>query len=843
MIDKSLIDPTALQFYRVLKEGGFSAYFVGGSVRDLLLGKKPKDFDIATNATPHQIKRVIPQGRIIGRRFRHVMLERNGGRYEIVTFRGPVVPAEAEEMADEAEGIDAIGDEGGDDQVAAAPDRFKKHPDLNQFGNAEQDAKRRDFTINALFYDPDADELVDYVEGKLDIDQKVIRSIGDALVRLEEDPIRILRAIRHKIKLSLNYDSSLEHAMKEKGPLLESTSKDRIREEFLKVCLDQSMGEFLQECRKFNLTNFVMPWFEGISDENWNAGVKFWQAFSKMPPYERMAPDFGLAIMLTPLIESLVIKPYKDSAQESEKNYLPDMKYFLSCEPLRNFMLRNLRISRAQTDHIVRGLFYYSRMTGLWLEQGPPRRVIGRLFQHPSAVLAARMARLRLQMDAKEIPDWMKDLADYVHGGRRGHHDRDEDSEHGEERGPRDQDRDHRNDDRDSRRAPHQGNRSEYRGDNRNEGREEYRSQEGDESAPQSKEEGEQYQSPQGGDREEPEEAPAPQMLPPPDKPMVWNGPLHAPVVRPIFNEEPVNRWTRNNQTIRAYRASGIPNPPVDHTFGKMNLMHNYKPEILETAKKDDDSEQDNRNSRPRREFRDRDGGDRGGRGRNRERGNRNDRGGRGGRDRGGDRSHDRGGFRGAHRGNGADDQGDRPRHHSRHDSHRGPSDRQEEFRGRDNSRGPEDFANAPQGNDDLAPQNPGADLPYDHEEEAMPPQMNRSRFERPKQEFYDEDEDDNFGNRVDSPPPRLNHLVSKEDALLSHQMHGGYDPNRAENTRSHHGRRHGGGGGGGRGGPRGGGGGRGGPRGGGGRGGPRGGGGAGGGNRGRFPRSNNGNP
>src|SRR3954464_545523 len=75
----------------MLKDAGFSAYFVGGSVRDLLLGKSPKDFDIATNATPHQIKRIIPQGRIIGRRFRHVMLEKNGGRYEIVTFRGPVV--------------------------------------------------------------------------------------------------------------------------------------------------------------------------------------------------------------------------------------------------------------------------------------------------------------------------------------------------------------------------------------------------------------------------------------------------------------------------------------------------------------------------------------------------------------------------------------------------------------------------------------------------------------------------------------------------------------------------------------------------------------------------------
>src|SRR5687767_5986852 len=127
----------------MLKEAGFSAYFVGGSVRDLLLGKSPKDFDIATNATPHQIKRVIPQGRIIGRRFRHVMLERSGGRYEIVTFRGPVVQAEEEisELDDEPVenqpvSTDANPDSPAADMLGNDRGRQKNYPDLNQFGNA-----------------------------------------------------------------------------------------------------------------------------------------------------------------------------------------------------------------------------------------------------------------------------------------------------------------------------------------------------------------------------------------------------------------------------------------------------------------------------------------------------------------------------------------------------------------------------------------------------------------------------------------------------------------------------------------------------------------------------------
>ncbi|NUM89413.1 MAG: hypothetical protein HUU37_09440, partial [Bdellovibrionales bacterium] len=128
MIDKNAIDNNALHYYRKLKEAGFSAYFVGGSVRDLLLGKRPKDFDIATNATPQQIRRVTG-GRIIGRRFRHVMLERDGGRYEIVTFRGPVIGPETEEPEDDSD--------------APETENKRKFPDLNQFGTAEQDALRR----------------------------------------------------------------------------------------------------------------------------------------------------------------------------------------------------------------------------------------------------------------------------------------------------------------------------------------------------------------------------------------------------------------------------------------------------------------------------------------------------------------------------------------------------------------------------------------------------------------------------------------------------------------------------------------------------------------------------
>lgn len=632
MIDKSVIDPNALQFYRMLKSAGFSAYFVGGSVRDLLLGKSPKDFDIATNATPQQIKRVIPQGRIIGRRFRHVMLEKQGGRYEIVTFRGPVVEAEQAELDDEALEDHPVQEGAGAEEGAApretrderGPERGRErrnYPDLNQFGNAEQDAKRRDFTINALFYDPDADELVDYVEGKLDIDRRLIRSIGDSQQRMEEDPIRILRAIRHKMKLGLEYDSSLEAAMREKAPLLETTSKDRIREEFLKVCNDHSLGAFLSESRRIGLTPYTMPWFEGIPEESWEQGMRLWEQLKSFPIPERASPDLGLALMMVPLIAPLVLEPYKLTLKENEKNYLPDMKYFLSCEPLRNFYLRNLRISRAQTDHIVRTLFYYSRMSGLWLEQGPPRRIVGRLFQHPPALLAAKMAKILLDLEGKEVPSWILELAEYDPSNRRSRRDERERSAEGghrEGRGPGREDRQG---------APR-----------------EFESRGGEEDGAEEFQGGEEHSEPtprgreprgEGGHRESREASPKMNRLPPPDQPMVWNGPLHAPVLRPNFSEEPTIRWARKNQTVRAYRPSGIPNQPLDHTLLKSDLVYNYKPEIDPNAQRAQEEGAEGR-------------GERGGRRRGRDRG----------RNRGRDRSAE-GGHRG-HAEGGPRDQDDR---------------------------------------------------------------------------------------------------------------------------------------------------------------------------------------
>lgn len=740
MIDKTVIDPNALQFYRMLKEAGFSAYFVGGSVRDLLLGKSPKDFDIATNATPQQIKRVIPQGRIIGRRFRHVMLEKQGGRYEIVTFRGPVVEATEEQAELDDEALEDHPISEGAESAEAAPreprDRDERgrrnYPDLNQFGNAEQDAKRRDFTINALFYDPDADELVDYVEGKLDIDRRLIRSIGDSMQRMEEDPIRILRAIRHKMKLGLEYEASLEAAMREKAPLLETTSRDRIREEFLKVCNDHSLGAFLAEGRKLGLVPYIMPWFQDLSDEDWEKGMRLWDGLKSAPVAERPSPDLGLALMMVPLVNQLVLEPYKATLKESEKNFLPDMKYFLSCETLRNFYLRNLRISRAQTDHIVRTLFYYSRMSGLWLEQGPPRRIVGRLFQHPPALLAARMAEIYLGLEGKEVPQWIRDLAADYDKSRRGREGRDGDRE----RGGRDRGRDRgrgRGRDRDRERDEHAAE-SEGIAAAESEGNEGAAADEGGEPRearePRDRGEGEgRRDRGRSRDRErerdrEPRE-PKVNRLPPPDQPMVWNGPLHAPVLRPSFQEESTIRWARKNQTVRAYRPSGIPNQPVDHAMLKLDLVYNYKPEIDPAAQRH--QEQGGSGGEDR--------GERGGRRRR-------------GRGRGRDRE------RGGNQEQRAEAQGEEREDRADEQLEGQASERQHEERAR------QDY-------DDEDGENIGNRL---RPGEAPAPLAGARPME---EEYDDEDEDDNIGNRLDA-PPTSGHVGINGEGVLGRSGRGG---------------------------------------------------------------------
>lgn len=201
-------DTQAVQIVHKLQKQGFTAYFVGGCVRDLLLGIEPKDFDIATNARPQQIKRCIPYAYIIGRRFRLVLVRREEQQFEVSTFRRTLPSHEQT--------------------------NYKGMVLDNAFGQPDQDAKRRDFTINGLFYDPIAHKVIDYVGGEKDLARGIVRTIGPAAGRVQEDPVRILRAIRLAHKINFAIDTDLKLAVQKHAATLATSLMPRRREEVLK---------------------------------------------------------------------------------------------------------------------------------------------------------------------------------------------------------------------------------------------------------------------------------------------------------------------------------------------------------------------------------------------------------------------------------------------------------------------------------------------------------------------------------------------------------------------------------------------------------------------------------
>lgn len=231
-LNQDWVDPQALKIVQSLQAKGHTTYLVGGCVRDLLLGLAPKDFDIATSALPKEVNRAIRPSHIIGRRFRLVLVRRHGNQYEVSTFRS---------------------------QAEIAEDHEGPILDDNVFGTPKEDALRRDFTINGLFYDPIAEELIDYTQGLDDIKKGVLRMIGDPWERIAEDPLRMLRALRFSHRTGFTMDSDLRQAIGDSADKLPQSVLPRRREEFLKILRSPSPGRVLWEADDLNLLNHWAP--------------------------------------------------------------------------------------------------------------------------------------------------------------------------------------------------------------------------------------------------------------------------------------------------------------------------------------------------------------------------------------------------------------------------------------------------------------------------------------------------------------------------------------------------------------------------------------------------------
>ena len=251
-IDPALLDANAVRVVRTLKEAGYEAYVVGGAVRDLLVGMRPKDFDVATNATPEQVKALFRRAFIIGRRFRLVHVVFGRGRehetIEVSTFRAYLDASAAEQVgASEKASRQQLVDK---THVVDAAGRVLRD---NVWGPQVEDAARRDFTVNAMYYDPVTQIVVDYHGGLADARARVLRMIGDPVQRYREDPVRIVRVVRFAAKLGFALDGATEKPLRSMVALLANVPISRLFDEMIKLMQTGHAMASVEQLRRFGL--------------------------------------------------------------------------------------------------------------------------------------------------------------------------------------------------------------------------------------------------------------------------------------------------------------------------------------------------------------------------------------------------------------------------------------------------------------------------------------------------------------------------------------------------------------------------------------------------------------
>ncbi|HEY1954225.1 MAG TPA: polynucleotide adenylyltransferase PcnB [Polyangiaceae bacterium] len=255
-LDESSIDPDAAKVVRRLERHGFQAYLVGGCIRDLLLGGRPKDFDIATSARPEDVRSLFRNCRVIGRRFRLAHVLFGGGKViEVATFR-----KNPQALDEEEEDLLIRSD--------------------NVFGEAHEDAIRRDFTINALFYDLDRRQVLDWCGGMEDIAKRTIRTIGEPSVRFREDPVRILRAIKFAGRLDLGIEHNVYDAMVSHREDLGRAARPRVFEEVLRLVRQGSAHRAMWITWESGVMAVLMPELAAFLDDEEShpeAVARFWR--------------------------------------------------------------------------------------------------------------------------------------------------------------------------------------------------------------------------------------------------------------------------------------------------------------------------------------------------------------------------------------------------------------------------------------------------------------------------------------------------------------------------------------------------------------------------------------
>ena len=297
------IDPDALQIISRLRDAGYTAYIVGGAVRDLIVGNKPKDFDIVTDATPSKIKKIFTNSRIIGRRFRLVHVVFGKKIFEVSTFRS------------NAEG--SVG---------------------NDFGTIEEDVLRRDFTLNALYYDPLQEQVIDYVGGMKDIKKHVLKPVIDLDRIFVEDPVRMLRAIKYSATTHAKMSRSLRHKIISSASLLSQISPSRLTEELLKIINSTYAYEIISEALETDLFMYLQPSATGLIYENKKYEKDYMQSIKELSLLNKTNPEVRLGKKMIFLIRDFVYQ-LTDWEKEIEAKTPFSELYGKTWAECRNFVL------------------------------------------------------------------------------------------------------------------------------------------------------------------------------------------------------------------------------------------------------------------------------------------------------------------------------------------------------------------------------------------------------------------------------------------------------------------------------------------------------------------------
>lgn len=369
-IRRDMISYGARKVCTELQQAGFSAYVVGGAVRDLVLGTPPKDFDVATDATPDQVHRIIRRSRLIGRRFKLVHAVFNDEVVEVSTFRA---------------GAEAETDEHG---------RVLRD---NVFGNREQDAARRDFTINALYYDPTTEQVLDFHHGVDDLKKKVVRMIGDPTTRYREDPVRMLRAVRFAAKHDFRIEPKTKAPIAQLAPLLENVPAARVFDEIQKLLLSGHASACVHRLRTEGLHHGLLPLLDVILEQP--LGEKFVNlALEQTDRRIREDKPVSPAFLFAALLWHEVLLAW-NARKESGERDIPALYEAMD------------EVTEKQTEKLAIPRRFTTTMKEIWslqprFEHRHSRRALG-LLEHPR--FRAAYDFLLLRAESGEVPHDMAD--------------------------------------------------------------------------------------------------------------------------------------------------------------------------------------------------------------------------------------------------------------------------------------------------------------------------------------------------------------------------------------------------------------------------------------------------